>query len=216
MPPRLTTTQKQVLDALRRRIDNGEPAPTYRDLCAEFGWSSTGTARDHLKALARKGYIGLSAGSGHRGVHLIEERAPLTRVPLSGRVKAGVPVLSEENVEGHILVPAEWIRAGTYFALTVAGDSMKDAGVLEGDRVVVRNQNTANDGDIVVATIDGESTLKRFRLRGSRVTLIAENSRYRPIDVRTESAVIHGVVVGLMRGYAIHTGATQRRSRRYT
>lgn len=206
----LTAIQAQVLEALRRRVDQGEPAPTYRDLCAEFGWASTGTARDHLRALARKGHVELSGGGGHRRVRLLEERVAVARVPLVGRVVAGVPVTSEENIDTRIPVPAEWTGRGTYFALRVAGDSMRDAGILDGDQVIVRKQATASDGDIVVATLDGETTLKRLQMRGKRAMLIAENPRHQPIDIRTASALIQGVVVGLLRAYRRSVGAGHR------
>lgn len=112
-----------------------------------------------------------------------------------------MPVDSEENITQHIPVPAEWTKHGTYFAVRVAGDSMRDAGILEGDHVIVRQQSTANDGDIVVATVDGETTLKRLHQRGRRLRLAPENRRYRAIDVKTESAGVQGVVVGLLRAY---------------
>jgi repressor LexA len=164
---KLTAIQAKVLEAVRRRAESGESVPTYRELCAEFGWASTGTARDHLHALARKGYV--KRAGGHRQLRLREERAPVTRVPLVGRVVGRVPVTSEENIEHHIPVPAEWTGRGTHFALRVAGDSMRDAGILDGDQIVVRKQSTAEDGAIVVATIDGETTLKRLQVRGAVV-----------------------------------------------
>ena len=114
---------------------------------------------------------------------------------------AGIPITADENVEARIPVPAEWTGRSAHFALLVAGDSMKDAGILDGDCVVVRHQTTADDGEIVVATLDGETTLKRLRRRGRRVTLVAENPRYRPIEVQTDTAVIQGIVVGLLRAY---------------
>jgi repressor LexA len=193
----LTAIQRRVLEALRRRVDQGEPVATYRELCAEFGWASTGTIRDHLRALVRKGYVELTGK--HRQIRLRDEHAAIARIPLIGRVVAGVPVISEENIEQRIPVPAAWTRRGTFFALRVAGDSMRDAGILEGDQVVVRQQSVAADRDVVVATIEGETTIKRLRLRGRRVTLVAENPRYRPIEVRAEQTIIQGVVVGLMR-----------------
>jgi len=205
MQEKLTAIQARVLQAVRRRVDHGEPVPTYRELCSEFGWGSTGTARDHLCALERKGYVELAGG--HRQLRLREEHPPVARVPLVGRVVAGVPVTAEENVEHRVPVPAEWTGRGTCFALRVAGDSMRDAGILDGDQVVVRQQSTAHDGDIVVATLDGETTLKRLRVRGQRRTLVAENPRFRPIDIRTESAIVQGVVVGLLRAYDAHTVA---------
>jgi repressor LexA len=201
MDDRLTRIQAQVLAAIRRRLDEGAPAPTYRDLCAEFGWASTGTARDHLRVLERKGYLELPGGRAHRQVRLTEESQPMARVPLVGRVVAGIPIIADKNVEARIPVPAEWIGRSAHFALLVSGDSMKDAGILDGDCVVVRHQTTADDGEIIVVTLDGETTLKRLRRRGRRVTLMAENTRYRPIEVQTDTAVIQGVVVGLLRAY---------------
>jgi repressor LexA len=211
----LTPIQAEVLETIQRRLDRGEPVPTYRDLCAEFGWRSTGTARDHLRALERKGRLELSGGRAHRQIRLPEESPAVVRVPLVGRVVAGLPITADENVEARIPVPAEWTGRTAHFALHVDGDSMKDAGILDGDCVVVRRQTTAEDGDIVVATLDGETTLKRLRRRGRRVTLVAENPSYRPIEVRTESSVIQGVVVGLLREYDVGArGRFRRGSRR--
>jgi repressor LexA len=208
----LTTIQAQVLEALRRCADQGEPAPTYRELCAEFGWRSTGTVRDHLRALVRKGRLELTGR--HRQLRLREERPPVARVPLVGRVIAGVPVISDENVEQHVPVPASWTSRGTFFAVRVAGDSMRDAGILEGDQVIVRQQAVAADGDVVIATVEGETTIKRLRLRGRRAMLVADNSQYRSIEVRAEEAIIQGVVVGLMRGYREGDAAAQGSGRR--
>jgi repressor LexA len=201
METALTTIQAKVLAAIRDRLDRGESAPTYRDLCAQFGWSSTGTARDHLRALERKGHLELPGGRGHRQIRLTEAAPATTRVPLVGQVVAGVPLLAEENVEGRVPVPSEWLDRRPHFAVHVAGDSMVNAGILDGDCVIVRQQATAENGEIVVTTLDGETTLKRLLRRGRRVALIAENPLYAPIEIRTEDAVIQGVVVGLLRAY---------------
>lgn len=187
------------MNALRQRAERGEPSPTYRELCAEFGWRSTGTVRDHLRALARKGFVETSGR--HRYIRLRDERPPVAFVPLVGRVVAGVPVISDENAAGRVPVPAAWAERGRSFALRVAGDSMRDAGILEGDQIVVRQGSAANDGDIVVVTLDGQTTVKRLRLRKNQATLVAENPMYPPIEVRAEDAVIQGVVVGLLRLY---------------
>jgi repressor LexA len=208
----LTAIQKRVLEALRRRADQSEPAPTYRELCAEFNWASTGTVRDHLRALVRKGYVELTGR--HRQLLLREERPSVARVPLVGRVVAGVPVISDENIEQRIPVPGAWTRKGTFFALRVAGDSMQDAGILEGDQVIVRQRSVAADGDVVIATLDGETTIKRLRTNGSRVMLVAENPRYQSIEIRAEEAVIQGVVVGLLRTYHGRSATTHRLARR--
>lgn len=196
----LTEKQAAVLDFLRRRADRGEPPPTNQEICDEFRWSSTRAARDHLRRLERKGYLELS-GRGHRRVRLRDAPMSIARVPIVGRIVAGVPVESLENFEGWAPVPAEWIGGGAHFAVRVKGDSMKDAGILEGDLVVAHKQPTGDDGDIVVAILDGDSTLKRLRRRGKSTTLVAENRRYRSIPVRTESAEIQGVLVGLMRAF---------------
>jgi repressor LexA len=195
---KLTVIQQRLLNLLQRRMESGEPPPTYREICSEFGWASTGTARDHLKALARKGYLQLSQGRA-RAVCLNEPRPAAAQVPLIGRIVAGIPVQTEECGEGFIPVPSAWVRQGSCFAVRVWGDSMKDAGILDGDQVVAKAQAVASEGDIVVATFNGETTLKRLTRRGSRWFLTPENKRYRPIPIQGDSAVIQGVMVGLLR-----------------
>jgi repressor LexA len=196
---RLSPVQEQVLSALRRRAEAGEPMPSYRELRAEFRWQSTGTVRDHLQALARKGYVELS-GPGHRSIRLTE-RLSVRGVPLVGRVAAGSPVVADENVERRIPVPAEWTAKGVHFALRVDGDSMIGAGIYEGDYVIVRQHKDPPTGKIVVALIEDRTTVKRLTRQGSRVVLQPENPRHRPISIESESASIQGVVVGLMREY---------------
>lgn len=200
-PLPLTSIQAKVLDAIRRRIEHGESAPTYRDLCEEFGWASTGTARDHLKALARKGVLELSQGLA-RQLRVKEHSPGATRVPLIGRIVAGTPLVAEENIESRIAVPADWVKKGTHFCLRVSGESMKDAGIFEGDLVLVRKQKTAKEGEIVVATVEGETTLKRLHQQKGRSFLLPENAKFKPIEIRSESAQIQGVVVGLLRFFA--------------
>ncbi|HNP15362.1 MAG TPA: transcriptional repressor LexA [Terrimesophilobacter sp.] len=197
----LTAAQAKVLAAIRRRLDENEPAPTYRDLCAEFGWASTGTARDHLRALACKGHVELPGGRRHRQIRLKDAPGRGVSIPLVGRVVAGKPVAAEQSLEGRIAVPGEWVGRGSHFALLVYGESMLGAGILDGDHVIVRQEAAAEDGDIVAATVEGETTLKRLRRRGSRCALVAENPHYPAIDVGTDGVTIHGVVVGLLRKY---------------
>src|SRR5688572_20643741 len=146
----LTPLQNRVYEAIRRRIDRGELGPSYRELCSEFGWTSTGTARDHLQALERKGYIELAGNRASR-IRLREDVPAVRRIPVVGRVVAGLPSLAEEVAEGRMPVSEQWLGQGTYFALQVTGDSMRDAGILEGDYVVVCKQASAADGEIVVA-----------------------------------------------------------------
>ena len=219
--PTLTQKQARIFDYLCQQVDQGEPTPTYRDLCAHFGWASTGTARDYLRTLSRKGYVELG-GRKARRVRLRRRSVPVTRVPLFGEVVAGTPIAAEQSADGLVPIPAEWASRGSHFALRVCGDSMKDAGILPGNHVVVRIQSTAEDDDIVVATVDGETTLKRLSLRGRRAVLRAENAAYRPIQLRTGTTLIQGVVVGLLRCYAVSAtgrntvgigGAAQTRGR---
>ena len=177
----------------------GEPSPTYRELCSEFGWTSTATVRDHLRALSRKGYIELPQRRA-RAIRLKPQRPRATKVPVIGQIAAGTPVQTEQYSEGTIAAPPEWVRHGVHFAVRVSGDSMKDAGILHGDHVVARAQSHASHGDIVVATIDGETTLKRLKKRGAGWWLVPENERYPPISIKDQSTIIQGVMVGLLRG----------------
>jgi repressor LexA len=201
MSKELTSVQAKILAYLQRFANSGEPMPTLREICKAFGWASTATARDHLRALAIKGKITL-AGRRSRQIRVIRGRSGVTHLPFIGSVVAGIPIEAEENIDGVIPVPSEWTTAGTHFVLRVVGDSMIGAGILSGDYVVIRSQEKAENGDIVVATIDGETTVKRLRRSRGVLTLIAENKKYRSIPVRSESSTVQGVVVGLLRSYA--------------
>lgn len=194
----LTSAQAQILSAIRDRVERGEAAPSYRVLCEQFGWASTGTARDHLQALARKGYITLGGGRA-RQIRLVESPIAVARVRLLGRVVAGRPEAAVELPDGEVAVPASWLSRERHFALRVVGDSMTNAAIIDGDMVIVREQQDALDGEIVVATVDGETTLKRLRLDGDNIRLMPENSAFAPINVRKEDFKIHGVVVAVMR-----------------
>lgn len=204
----LTPAQAGLLATIRDRASRGEPAPSYRDLCEEFGWASTGTARDHLRALARKGYITLGGGRA-RQVRLVEAPVPVARVRMLRRVVAELPTTAVEIDEGWIAVPAAWLGRGHHFALTVDGDSMRDAAILDGDTVVVREQSTAKDGEIVVVTMESETTVKRLRILADGLYLVAENPRYVPIRVSGD-VIIHGVVVAVMRSLATQATTSGR------
>lgn len=209
----LTTIQKRLLALLQEKVDRGEPLPTYREICSKFGWASTGTARDHLRALAQKGHLHLSGGRA-RAATLNTGRAVSVTVPIVGSVAAGLPV-EVQDVGGDLLpVPSEWVGTNHCFAIRVSGDSMRDAGILDGDYVVAKTGSGPADGDIVVATVNGETTLKRLRRLTSKWLLVPENSRYKPIAVSSESAVIQGVMVGLLRSQTVRTrGAVPRHKR---
>jgi repressor LexA len=204
---RLTRTQQRVLDYIVRAAEAGRP-PTIREIGAAFRWRSTGTVRDHLRALAAKGVVRWEHGRA-RGIVPAMRRTPRQQesgirnaepgIPLLGRVAAGRPLLAEENLDGHLDIPGAVSagRAGV-FALRVQGDSMRDAGILDGDAVVVRKQETARAGEIVVALVDGEATVKRLRLAGRRAFLDPANPAYQPIPVGGETRIV-GRVVGVWR-----------------
>jgi repressor LexA len=208
----LTAAQAELLATIRERANRGESAPSYRDLCAEFGWASTGTARDHLQALARKGYITLGGGRA-RQVRLVDSPAAVARVRVLGRVVAGQPEAAVEVPDGEIAVPAAWLGRGRFFALCVAGESMRNAAIIDGDTVVVREQSTAADGEIVVATVAGETTVKRLQLSARGVRLLPENPDFAPIDVHDGDVTIHGVVVAVMRSLATRAPARPMKGR---
>lgn len=143
----------------------------------------------------------MPGGRRHRQIRLKDAPARGVSVPILGRVVAGMPVVAEQDLEGRIAVPGEWLDHGSHFALRVSGESMVGAGILDGDHVIVRREAVAENGDIVAATVEGETTLKRLCRRGGKYALVAENPRYPAIDIRPDGVTIHGVVVGLMRTY---------------
>jgi repressor LexA len=206
-PTALTDRQRSVLDFLRDFLkDNGYP-PTIREIAGHFDLRSPRGVQDHLEALERKGYI-RRARERSRGIELLElavRRAPgpsnVLRLPLIGRVAAGLPVLSEENIEEWIEVDASFAAREGNFLLKVVGDSMVDAHILDGDTIVVSPQETARDGEIVVALVDDEATVKTFYKEPGGIRLQPENARLEPIWVPAGSAEVRiiGKVVAVMR-----------------
>lgn len=196
-PSKFTDQQRRILELFKERAAKGEPPPTHRELCREFGWTSTGTARDHIRALVRKGAL-LAGGHRARGAHLKQDAGTGRFLPLVGRIQAGRPLLSDENVDGEVFVSNEFTPAGRAFVLRVHGDSMEGAGILEGDLVVVRQSSAAIPGKIVAVTVDGESTLKILHRDGAVWRLISANPKYLPIEI-TSPAVIHGQVTAVLR-----------------
>ncbi|MFA6561399.1 MAG: transcriptional repressor LexA [Verrucomicrobiia bacterium] len=194
----LTCQQRRVLDFIHDCARRAGRPPTVREVCAHFGFRSTGTARDHINALRAKGMLEHRPRET-RGLH---PARPIHALPLLGVVAAGQPVMSDENVEGFInlTAPFHGQRNGRTFCLRVRGDSMVGEGIFEGDIGVVRSQPTATSGDLVVALVDNEATLKRFVQRGGRKWLEAANPKYKPIPL-TETAHILGCVIGILRSY---------------
>ena len=202
MLPTLTPRQKAIYDFLLKTIREKGFAPSIQEIGRQFKIASTNGVSDHLKALEKKGYI---RRVGKRAIEVAnalgKAAISATRdVPILGKVAAGKPLFSEENVEGYVAIPDD-MGSGKMFALQVKGDSMIGAGILDGDRVIVKQQGAAENGEIVCAVIDGEATLKRFFQKDGIVTLKAENEKYAPIVVSEGEFRVVGRVVGLMRKF---------------
>lgn len=202
MLPSLTARQKAIYDFLLKTIREKGFAPSIPEIGRQFKIASTNGVSDHLKALEKKGYI---RRVGKRAIEVVNALGKTvlstTRdVPVLGRVPAGKPLFSEENIEGILSIPDD-MGSGKLFALQVKGDSMIGAGILDGDKVIVKQQGTAENGEIVCAMINGEATLKRFFKKDGVITLKAENDKYAPITVSQGEFRIAGRVVGLLRKF---------------
>ena len=192
----LTNKQQEVLMYIRKMIRDGLP-PTIREIASEFGFSSTGTVRDYLTALCKKGYILLEEKKS-RAIELTE-KAMLT-IPILGSVPAGVPVLAIENVEDYFNVDKLFSQKDELFFLRVHGDSMIDAGIMPDDLVLVKKQPCAQDRDTVVCRVDGEVTVKILRNRENRFFLEPANKNYSIISLNERSQII-GKVITVGRKY---------------
>ncbi len=195
---KLTSRQQQVLDLVRRHIDQTGYPPTRADIARELGFKSANAAEEHLKALARKGAIEMIAGAS-RGIRLPESAG----IPIIGRVAAGNPVLAEQNIEDYCDLPPTFFKPSADYFLVVQGDSMIDVGILDGDLLAVHNTQVANNGDIVVARIEDEVTVKRLHRTAQKhlLELLPENPQYEPIrvDLREQAFAIEGISVGVLR-----------------
>ncbi len=200
---RLTRRQQQVFETIIRMMKDNEYPPTLKELADELGASSRNTAVKHLALLERKGYIKWEKGKA-RGIKILEHKGLLDSedeksLPLVGSVPAGLPMLAEENIERYVPTPKYLLRSrAKHFLLRVQGESMKEAGILDNDLVVVRSQNSADVGDVVVALIGGEATVKRLAMQRGRRYLKAENPDFDNIHPKGDWA-IQGKVVALMR-----------------
>jgi repressor LexA len=202
MLPTLTSRQKEIYDFVLKTIRENGYAPSISEIGARFKITSTNGVSDHLKALEKKGYI---RRVGKRAIEVFSSLgrpvlSSVREIPILGRVPAGKPYLSEENVEGRLAVPSD-MGSGKLFALQVKGDSMIDAGIIDGDQAILKQQATAENGQIVCAMINGEATLKRFYKKDGVVTLSAENKNYAPIVVSGGEFRILGRLVGLIRKF---------------
>jgi repressor LexA len=195
-----TKRQQEILDIIDRHVvERGYP-PTLREIAEETGIRGISAIKGHIDRLVSKGLLVRERGARSLTLPRPAPSAPLVEVPILGQVAAGLPLLAEENLSGHLSVDPSWVRKGSVFFLKVHGESMKGAAILDGDHVLVRCQETADNGQIVVAMIDGETTVKRLRQRGEELSLLPENPDFPEIPVGKERSFrIVGLVVGVFR-----------------
>lgn len=201
MANELTEKQRVIFDYMKSIIsDTGFP-PTVREVADRFEMTAKG-AYDHIKAIEKKGFIKCGQNKSRAIEILVEKESQSSSsvsVPVLGSIAAGMPILAEENIEEYIDFPKQFVRGSQCFALRVRGDSMIDAGIFDGDFALIRVQNSAENGEIVAALLDGEATLKRFSYKGSDVRLLPANEKYKPIV--PETLTILGKLAGLFRAY---------------
>ena len=193
----LTARQAEILELIRDYVAQEGCPPTRAEIAETLGFRSANAAEDHLRALERKGFIELVPGAS-RGIRLLEEDYGL---PVVGRVAAGAPILAEQNIEDYCQVEPDTFHPGADYLLRVRGDSMRDIGILDGDLLAVHRTAHAGNGQVVVARLNDDVTVKRFRQRGAVVRLLPENPDYEPIrvDLREQELVIEGLAVGVLR-----------------
>ena len=202
----LTPRQSQILELIQDFISETGMPPTRAEIARELGFKSPNAAEEHLRALQRKGVIDLIPGTS-RGIQLKDSLRDQIGLPLVGRVAAGHPILAEQNIEAHYRVDPAFFRPKPHYLLRVHGMSMKDIGILDGDLVAVHRTPDVRSRQVVVARVEDEVTVKRYRQEGSTVWLLPENEDFEPIevDLREQSLVIEGVVVGVIRdGVQVH------------
>jgi len=212
MKNQLTDRQEEILNFINSyREINGFP-PTIREIAKQFQLSSTFGVKKHLDALVKKGYLHIESFAS-RGIStlpnnesqtrqsVLEKNDIFSRIPIVGRVAAGTPILAEQNIEGSLIIDSSFLkRSENCFALKVKGDSMIKAGIFEGDYVIVTPQTEALNGDIVVALIDDEATVKTFQSRSGEIRLLPENDNYQPIEIKNkENFSLVGKVKGIIR-----------------
>ena len=198
---KISDKQREILEFMKHEILNKGYPPTVRDICEAVNLKSTSSVHSHLETLEKNGYIHRDP-TKPRAIEIIDDNFNLTRrevvnVPLIGQVAAGEPILAEENIENYFPVPAEFMPNEQSFMLKVKGESMINVGIFDGDSILVKEQNTARNGDIVVALIDDSSTVKTFYKEDGHIRLQPENDTMDPIIV--EDCTILGKVFGVFR-----------------
>lgn len=196
----LTVRQQQVYDLIRDHINQTGMPPTRAEIASQLGFRSPNAAEEHLKALARKGVIEIISGAS-RGIRLLLEEPEAEGLPLIGRVAAGEPILAQEHIESHYQVDPMLFKPSADFLLRVTGMSMKDIGIMDGDLLAVHKTQDVRNGQVVVARIDDEVTVKRWKKEGNTVHLLPENSEFSPIvvDTRRQNLMVEGLAVGIVR-----------------
>lgn len=215
---KLTNRQEQILNLIKDAIQNTGFPPTRAEIAAELGFRSTNAAEEHLQALARKGVIEIAAGTS-RGIKLLESdlsshitgatfnlphpASMQLSIPLVGRVAAGSPILASEHIEASYQVDPALFSAKPDFLLKVRGMSMRDAGILDGDLLAVKKADSARNGQIIVARLGDDVTVKRYKKTGNHIELIPENPDYSIIKINDQDAdfYLEGLAVGLMRNW---------------
>lgn len=202
----LTPRQTQILNMIQEFIEDTGMPPTRAEIARSLGFKSANAAEEHLRALQRKGVLELIPGAS-RGIRLKDSLREQLGLPLVGRVAAGRPILSEEHIETHYRIDPALFKPKPHYLLRVEGMSMKDAGILHGDLVAVHRTPEVRNRQIVVARVEDEVTVKRYRQDGSTVWLLPENEEFEPIpvDLNEQAMMIEGVVVGVIRdGIPLH------------
>ncbi|RUO66196.1 SOS-response transcriptional repressor, LexA [Pseudidiomarina planktonica] len=200
----LTPRQQEIFDLIKDNIDATGMPPTRAEIAKRLGFRSANSAEDHLKALAKKGVIEMLPGMS-RGIRLVGVEDPLPEgLPLIGRVAAGEPILAQEHVESHYRIDENLFHPHADFLLRVNGMSMKDIGILDGDLLAVHKTIEARNGQIIVARVDEDVTVKRFEKQGSKILLHPENDEFSTItvDLTQQYFTIEGLAVGIVRNGA--------------
>jgi len=196
----LTPRQQQIFDLIREKISDTGMPPTRAEIAVFFGFKSANAAEEHLKALAKKGYIEMLPGTS-RGIRLAQEFIAEDGLPLIGRVAAGEPILAQEHVEQHYKVDGNLFHPPADYLLRVNGESMKDIGIMDGDLLAVHQTTDVQNGQVIVARVEDDVTVKRFKREGNVVYLHAENKDFLPIkvDLTSQEFNVEGLAVGVIR-----------------
>ncbi len=196
----LTKRQSEVLSIVRKLINTTGRPPTRTEISDQLGFRSANAAEEHLRAIARKGFIELIPGTS-RGIRLINNKISINTLPVVGRVAAGHPILAIENIEENYVIDPSVFHPRADYLLRVEGFSMQDVGILDGDLLAVKSTQDVSNGQIVVVRINDEVTVKRFKRMGSVVSLSPENTDFEilKVDLREEDLFIEGLGVGVVR-----------------